>query len=96
MPLGRPIPHASGEKHTTGCAVYADDIEVPKGMADWNTRYNITPTDTLHMQLVLATKANAQLLRIDTAEALNVDGVVAVFTHDDLVHKVRMDFGNVL
>jgi xanthine dehydrogenase/oxidase len=73
-PIGRPIAHQSGEKHTTGKAVYTDDIE--------------TTVDTLHMQFVLATKANAEIVSVDSAEALKVPGVVAVFTYDDLVSKV--------
>ena len=44
---------------------------------------DIVPPGLLHMRLVRSPHAHARVLRIDTATALAVPGVVAVFTHED-------------
>ncbi|XP_043271749.1 xanthine dehydrogenase isoform X2 [Venturia canescens] len=73
--IGRPIVHASAYKQATGEAVYCDDI--PQF------------TDELYMALVLATKAHANIVKIDPSEALAVEGVVAFFSAEDIPERQR-------
>ncbi|XP_060113024.1 aldehyde oxidase 3-like [Heteronotia binoei] len=69
-PVGRPIMHESGIKHATGEAIYTDDI---------------SPIDRqLYMAVVTSTRAHAKILFIDTSEALEVPGVVAVVSAADI------------
>ncbi|XP_067326697.1 aldehyde oxidase 3-like [Anolis sagrei] len=69
-PVGRPIMHKSGIKHTTGEAVYVDDIAPADGQ--------------LYMAVVTSTRAHAKILSIDVSNALEEPGVVAVVTADDI------------
>ncbi|RXG59407.1 hypothetical protein Avbf_16263 [Armadillidium vulgare] len=55
-PVGRPIPHVSALKQTTGEATYVDDIP--------------SFENELHAALVLSQKANARIVSIDPSEAL--------------------------
>jgi len=68
--VGKPATHASGPLHCTGEAIYADDIPAPANL--------------LHGSLILATKCNATMRKIDVSPALNIAGVVAAFTHEDI------------
>ncbi|KAM9628834.1 LOW QUALITY PROTEIN: aldehyde oxidase 2-like [Morphnus guianensis] len=69
-PVGRPIMHLSGIKHTTGEAVYIDDI---------------CPVDgELSLAVVTSIKAHAKIISIDASEALQVPGVVDVVTAGDV------------
>lgn len=80
-PVGRSIPHRSAEKHTTGEAIYCDDL---------------TPlTGELYMSLVLSTEAHALITSIDSSAALSVEGVHAVFSAKD-IDPQRNCFGPVI
>ncbi len=54
---------------TTGEGTFVDDIQLP-GM--------------LHLDLLRSTLANARILEVDTSDALDVPGVVAIYTAKDL------------
>ena len=69
--VGKPATHASGPFHCTGEALYTDDIPLPP--------------NSLQASLILATTCNVELLSIDTSEALETPGVVAVYTSKDVV-----------
>ncbi|KAL3069241.1 hypothetical protein niasHT_034471 [Heterodera trifolii] len=61
--VGRPLIHASGEKHTTGEAVYTTDIQLP--------------ADCLHMAYVLSPVSRGKIVGdFDYSTALCLDGVV--------------------
>ncbi len=68
----RPIRH-DGEDKVTGRAVYGADIR---------------PADVLHGKLLRSPHAHARILSIDTSKALQLEGVRAVATADDLVETV--------
>ncbi|CAL2039109.1 unnamed protein product [Caenorhabditis brenneri] len=74
-PLGRPIKHVSGDKHTTGEAVYCDDINV---------------ADCLHMAFVLSPIAHGTLNSIDYTAAMNVDGVIGYLDAEDVTTGAQM------
>ncbi|XP_010567404.1 PREDICTED: aldehyde oxidase 2-like [Haliaeetus leucocephalus] len=69
-PVSRPIMHQSGIKHTTGEAVYIDDIRPVDG--------------ELSLALVTNIKAHAKITSIDASEALQVPGAVDVVTARDV------------
>jgi len=68
--VGQRKSHESAEGHVSGKAVYTDDQRMPSGM--------------LSIYPVLSPHAHAKILRIDTAPALDVDGVVTVLTAADV------------
>jgi xanthine dehydrogenase large subunit len=68
--VGASLRHDSARKHTSGEAIYADDIPEPPGL--------------LHGALVLSPAAHGRLLALDTAPALAVPGVVAVLGPADI------------
>ena len=68
--VGKQELHASGLKHTTGEAVYIDDM--PKV---GNEGYGA---------LVLSKKAHAKILSVDATEALEMEGVYSFVDHNDL------------
>ncbi|RXG70444.1 Xanthine dehydrogenase/oxidase [Armadillidium vulgare] len=70
-PVGRPIPHVSALKQTTGEAKYVDDIPHFE--------------NELHGALVLSEKARAKIVSIDPSEALKMEGVEGFFTAKDLM-----------
>uniref|UniRef100_A0A669Q4L3 FAD-binding PCMH-type domain-containing protein n=1 Tax=Phasianus colchicus TaxID=9054 RepID=A0A669Q4L3_PHACC len=72
-PVGRPIMHQSGIKHTTGEAVYIDDIRPVDG--------------ELSLAVVTSVKAHAKIKSIDISEALQVPGVINVITAKDVPGK---------
>ncbi|XP_066492251.1 aldehyde oxidase 3-like [Tiliqua scincoides] len=72
-PVGRPIILQSAFKHPTGEAVYVDDIAPADGQ--------------LYMAVVKSTHAHARIVSLDVSEALEVPGVVAVVTADDIPGK---------
>ena len=76
--VGKAHMHASGALHTTGEAVYCDDI--PKYQNE------------LYLGLVLSEKAHAKILRIDAEDALKLEGVEGFICHEDLP-KQRNLFG---
>jgi xanthine dehydrogenase large subunit len=69
-PLRQPLLHESGLRHTSGEALYVDDLPAPRGM--------------LVAQLVSSIHARARVRGIDTAAARAVPGVVGVFTARDI------------
>uniref|UniRef100_A0A8C0X5P8 xanthine dehydrogenase n=1 Tax=Castor canadensis TaxID=51338 RepID=A0A8C0X5P8_CASCN len=69
-PVGHPVMHQSAIKHTTGEAIFADDIP---------------PIDQeLFLAVVTSTRAHAKIISIDTSEALEIPGVVDVITAEDV------------
>lgn len=64
------VRHDSALKHTTGEAIYLDDLAAPPG--------------TLHAALVTSPVAHGRLKGIDASAALNLPGVVAVVTAADI------------
>uniref|UniRef100_A0A8C3L2F9 FAD-binding PCMH-type domain-containing protein n=1 Tax=Chrysolophus pictus TaxID=9089 RepID=A0A8C3L2F9_CHRPC len=72
-PVGRPVMHQSGIKHTTGEAVYIDDIRPVDG--------------ELSLAVVTSVKAHAKIKSIDISEALQVPGVINVVTAKDVPGK---------
>ena len=71
MSVGQPLPHESAALHVTGHALYTDDL--------------VHRThDVLHAHPVCSPHAHARVLRLDTAPALDVPGVVRVLTADDV------------
>jgi xanthine dehydrogenase molybdenum-binding subunit len=68
----RPIRH-DGEDKVTGRAVYGADVR---------------PADVLYGKLLRSPHAHARIKRIDTSKALQLPGVRAVATADDLVETV--------
>lgn len=69
-PVGRPLMHASGEKHTTGEAVYTTDIALP--------------ADCLHLAYVQAPVACGTLTSLDFSAALTMPGVVGAIDWRDV------------
>lgn len=67
--IGQPKPIIDGKAKVTGTAQYLHDMQLP-GM--------------LHARLVPSSYAHANILGIDSTEALAVPGVVAVLTEKDL------------
>ncbi|XP_037377774.1 aldehyde oxidase 4-like [Talpa occidentalis] len=69
-PVGHPMMHQSAIKHTTGEAVYIDDMP---------------PVDEeLFLAVVTSTRTYAKIIEIDTSEALALPGVVDVITAEDV------------
>jgi xanthine dehydrogenase large subunit len=69
-PLHAPAPHESGLKHTSGEALYVDDMPQPPGM--------------LAGHLVTSPHAHARLLRLDVSRARALPGVHAVLCAGDI------------
>lgn len=67
--FGRAVRRREDPRLITGTATYVDDIRLP---------------NSLHVRLVRSPHAHARIKSIDTSQAAQVDGVVAVFTGDDL------------
>jgi xanthine dehydrogenase large subunit len=71
MSVGLALPHESAALHVTGHALYTDDL--------------VHRThDVLHAHPVCSPHAHARVTRLDTAPALEVDGVVRVLTAADV------------
>ncbi|BGP37400.1 hypothetical protein JCM10450v2_001310 [Rhodotorula kratochvilovae] len=68
--VGKQVPHASGLQHTTGEAVYCDDMPPYANEG--------------YLTLVLSTRAHAKLLSVDTSEALDAPGVLTYVDWRDL------------
>lgn len=69
-PVGFSKVHASAYKQATGEAVYCDDM--PKF------------ENELYLGLVLSTKAHAKILSIDASKALQMEGVHAFYSREDI------------
>ena len=69
QPLGQRIKRNEDPRLLTGRALFVDDIDLP---------------DMLHVAFVRSQHAHARLLGIDTSQALQREGVVAIYTAEDL------------
>ena len=69
-PLGQPLVHESGLRHTTGEALYADDLPMPVG--------------GLYGWVVTSPHAHAKILRRSAEKARAVPGVHAVLLAEDI------------
>jgi len=67
--IGTPMKRIEGDQKVTGATRYVDDLAMP-GM--------------LHGRLVTSIYAHAEIRGIDTSAALQVPGVVAVYTGQDV------------
>jgi len=67
--FGAPISRQEDQRFLTGSATYVDDIQLP---------------DMLHAAILRSPHAHALIRAIDTSEAVQLAGVVAVWTHADL------------
>lgn len=79
--------HQSALKHTTGEAVYTDDMPLPAGLEPpsfYGVGSCIFCSDALHVVLVQSTRAHAKILSIDYTEALAVDGVLGYVDEKDI------------
>ncbi|MEZ4606396.1 MAG: hypothetical protein R2865_06245 [Deinococcales bacterium] len=70
--VGKAIPHESAKLHVSGEALYTDDLSkfFPK---------------LLHAFPVQAPYSHAKVLKIDSSEALNVQGIVKVLSAEDVL-----------
>src|SRR5687767_10420911 len=66
--IGTPAPRIDGRAKVTGAAKYAAEFDAP---------------GLLHGSIVTSTIAKGRIRRIDAGEALSVDGVVSVLTHEN-------------
>ncbi len=66
----RPLQHDSGHKHVSGAAAYIDDLPEPQGL--------------LHVYLGLSSEAHGRIRKLDLDAVRTAEGVVAVFTADDI------------
>nr|CAB3267784.1 xanthine dehydrogenase/oxidase-like [Phallusia mammillata] len=68
--VGRPMQHASGDKHTTGEAVYVDDMP--------------TFSDELYLCLVTSIRPHAYIKNVDISKAVACEGFVTYVDHRDV------------
>jgi carbon-monoxide dehydrogenase large subunit len=71
--VGKSIKRTEDPRLIKGLAHYVDDVRLP---------------DTLHVAFVRSIYAHARINAIDTSEAANAPGVVAVYTGKDIAEKV--------
>ncbi|MCI0894772.1 MAG: xanthine dehydrogenase family protein molybdopterin-binding subunit [Chloroflexi bacterium] len=71
--IGAPVTRREDVRFLTGKATFVDDVELPH---------------MLHAAVLRSSHAHARILGIDTAAALEIPGVVAVFTFQDIVNTV--------
>ncbi|MEV4759366.1 xanthine dehydrogenase family protein molybdopterin-binding subunit [Micromonospora sp. NPDC049559] len=67
--IGRPVPRVDGRQKVTGAARYTAETVLP---------------GLLHATIVGATIAHGRVVAVDTSAARTADGVVAVYTHENL------------
>jgi xanthine dehydrogenase/oxidase len=75
--------HKSGALQTTGEAIYCDDIRID-GKYCYLCVVETLCTDCLHLAFVLSTSTHAEIVSIDTTDALAIDGVIGYFDHRDV------------
>jgi xanthine dehydrogenase large subunit len=73
MYIGQNVPHDSARGHVTGESIYIDDMPPMPG--------------ELIVDFVWSPFAHARIRAIDFADAAQLPGVVALYTHHDLVHN---------
>jgi xanthine dehydrogenase large subunit len=73
MYVGKDVPHDSARGHVTGESIYIDDMPPMAG--------------ELVVDFVWSPLAHARIRGIDFSEAASLPGVVALYTHHDLVHN---------
>jgi putative selenate reductase molybdopterin-binding subunit len=78
-PVGRGIPAPASAAVVTGTARYTLDLAPDPGDGPGH----LPPGPPLHLKLVRAPHAHARITSVDSAAALRVPGVVAVFTYQD-------------
>jgi carbon-monoxide dehydrogenase large subunit len=71
--VGKSVKRTEDPRLIKGLAHYVDDIKLP---------------ETLHVAFVRSVYAHARIKSIDTAEALSLPGVVAVYTGKDVADKI--------
>jgi len=71
--VGKSVKRTEDPRLIKGLAHYVDDVRLP---------------DTLHVAFVRSIYAHARINAIDTTEAANTPGVVAVYTGQDIAEKV--------
>lgn len=76
---GRPVPPQDSVLKVTGTATYTYDWDLP---------------GTLHAKLATSTVPHAKIVKINTARAMEVPGVVAVLTGKDMPFRVGMYAGD--
>jgi carbon-monoxide dehydrogenase large subunit len=72
--IGAPITRQEDVRFLTGRATFVDDIKLPH---------------MLHAAIVRSTQAHARIVSIDSAPALALPGVVAVFTYADIAATAK-------
>jgi CO/xanthine dehydrogenase Mo-binding subunit len=75
--IGHPVPRIEDRPLVTGRGRYAADIDFPH---------------QVHMRICRSTVAHGKLVAIDIAKALALPGVVAVWTHANIVDVPPIDF----
>ncbi len=78
MPVGLSLPRIDAPSKVDGSALYPGDLSMP-GMA--------------HAKVLFARRPHARVLRIDLSEAMQVPGVLGIFTGEDVPNN---EFGLVL
>ncbi len=68
--IGHSIRHDSAHKHVSGEAIYIDDMPEPPGL--------------LHVHIAQSSIAHAKIKKLDLTDVAAAEGVVAVFTADDI------------
>lgn len=74
--IGQPISRVDGRAKVTGQAKYAGEYNVP------NLAYGVVVSSAI---------AKGQIKNIDTSEALSLDGVINVFTHENAPRTAWLD-----
>ena len=75
--IGKPVSRLEGREKVTGSAKYAGEYDAP---------------DLLYGYVVNSTITKGEIVEIDTAEAMAMDGVTAVFTHKNRPSTAWFDF----
>ncbi len=75
--LGHAVPRIEDVPLVTGRGRYAGDINFPH---------------QLHMRIVRSTRAHARIVSVDATAALDLPGVVAVWTNADIAELSPIDF----
>jgi xanthine dehydrogenase large subunit len=71
--VGRNLPHDSARGHVSGESIYIDDIAPVRG--------------ELIVDFFFSPVAHGRIRSLDLAEAQAIEGIVALFTHEDLAHN---------